>query len=309
MVYFVCVMAASLVRLRWKALVGLVGITVIAGIVIAAGGSGWIGGRWRGSSIMSGKGGELVVLVGAYGAAVLWGGGRAVLGGYAWVRRRRVSERTFTERKATMITAGFRAIADRIRRLNRGIRRRRMGIGYALGGAVVTLIVIAGWRFYAGWRTGRVELTTEGDPVVVQVLAEDSDTPIGEPFDLAARAVVELPEGDYRLRVNGKGRLGRTFRFEINRGETHRRTISIDDGRLLGGDAVKWASSGDRYREVRIPFPPVIAALELEPGKTSFVEWTEGSLICRDGETGNVVWDALSPGAGRSSEDGIRRRP
>ena len=54
--------------------------------------------------------------------------------------------------------------------------------------------------------------------MVVQVLAEDSDTPIGEPFDLAARAVVELPEGDYRLRVNGKGRLGRTFRFAVNRG-------------------------------------------------------------------------------------------
>ncbi len=193
-----------------------------------------------------------------------------------------------------MITARLRAIADRARRLDRG-NRRGMGIAYALGGAVVTLVVIAGWRFYAEWRTGRVEFRTEGDPVVVQVLAENSDTPIGEPFDLAAQAVVELPEGDYRLRVNGKGRMGRTFRFAVNRGETQGPTISIDDGRLLGGNHVTIGLFGDEHREVRIPFPSVIVALELTPGKASLVEWGEGSLICRDSETGNVRWDAFHP--------------
>ena len=60
---------------------------------------------------------------------------------------------------------------------------------------------------------GRVELTTEGEPLLIQVLGENSDTAIGEPFDVVSRHVVKLPAGDYRLRVSGKGRLSRTYRF------------------------------------------------------------------------------------------------
>ena len=184
---------------------------------------------------------------------------------------------------------------SRARRVVTAVRRLRAKVGYLLAGIAMTLVVIAGWRFYAEWGTGRVELRTEDDPLVVQVLAEDSDTPIGEPFDLATRAMVELPEGDYRLRVDGKGRMGRTFRFAVNRDETLGPTISIDDGRLLGGDLFEFGLSGYRHLELRIPFQPVIAALELQPGKASFIEWAEESFVCRDGETGKVVWDAFHP--------------
>ena len=55
---------------------------------------------------------------------------------------------------------------------------------------------------------------------MVQVLDETSDMAVGEPFDLVDRAVLTLPEGEYRLRVDGTGRLGRTYRFAVNRGET-----------------------------------------------------------------------------------------
>ena len=193
-----------------------------------------------------------------------------------------------------MITARLRAIAERARRLS-WANWLRMGIGYALGVAVMTLLAIAGWRIYAGWRTGRVELWTEGDPVVVQVLAEDSDTPIGEPFDLATRAVVELPDGDYRLRVDGKGRLGRTFRFAVNRGETLAHSISIDEGRLLAEEPGEESEPVTRRHERWIPFEPVTTALELEPGTRHFVQWSDRSLYCRDGRTGAVLWDALHP--------------
>ena len=159
-----------------------------------------------------------------------------------------------------MIITRLRAIADRARRLS-WEGRRWMGIGYALTCVAITLLVIAGWRFYTGWRSGRVELTTEGDPVVVQVLAEDSDTPIGEPFDLATRAVVELPEGDYRLRVNGMGRLGRTFRFAVNRGETQAHSISINEGQLLGGEPGEGTEPATRRHERWIPFERVTTAL------------------------------------------------
>jgi PQQ-like domain len=192
---------------------------------------------------------------------------------------------------------------------------RRRGIGHALAGAAVTMLVIAGWRLYAGWRMGRIELTTDGEPVVAQVLAEASDTAFGEPFDVAARAVVALPAGEYRLRVDGKGRLGRTYRFAVNRAETQSHTISIDEGRLLGGEHAPAAErrklARDNARgfvqlltgvvpkpdEVRIPirFAPVSAALVLTPGKAQLIEWTDRSFICRDGASGAVLWDALHP--------------
>ncbi len=162
---------------------------------------------------------------------------------------------------------------------------------------LVMATCIVGWRAHAEWQLGRIELTTDGEPVVAQVLAEASDTTIGEPFDLVSRAVVALPAGEFRLRVNGKGRLGRTYRFAVNRGETQSHTISIDEGRLLGGERAPATERKQRHRAVPSPFSPVTAALELTAGKADLVEWTKGSLICRDGATGKVLWDALHPAA------------
>ena len=180
---------------------------------------------------------------------------------------------------------------------------------------LVLAAAIGGWWVYSGWRIGRIELTTEGEPVVVQVLAEQSETTIGAPFDLASRAVVTLPAGEYRLRVDGTGRLGRTYRFAVNRGETQSHAISIDEGRLLGGERALASErkTGERDLATRlaellgrdkpkrekahrsIPFAPGTAALELSPGKADLIEWTAGSFICRDGATGAVIWDALHP--------------
>ncbi len=115
-----------------------------------------------------------------------------------------------------------------------GGRHARIVVCAAVIGAVAMLIGIVGWRIHEGSRRGRVELVAEGEPMVGQVLEGDSDVAIGEPFDIATRAAVNLPEGDYRLRVNGMGRLGRTFRFVVAGGETHVHTVSIDEGRLLG---------------------------------------------------------------------------
>ncbi len=111
-----------------------------------------------------------------------------------------------------------------LRRVADLARRQQRVILTIAAAAAATLLLMAGsvlaWRFYAEWRLGRIELKTDDGPVVAQVLAESSDTPIGDPFDLVTRAVVTLPDGEYRLRVNGMGRLGRTYRFAVNRGET-----------------------------------------------------------------------------------------
>ena len=160
---------------------------------------------------------------------------------------------------------------------------------------VLMATMVAGWWLYAEWRVGYVEMSTEGQPVVVQVLAEASDTAVGEPFDLVTNAVVALREGEYRLRVNGKGRLGRTFRFVVNRGERQAHSISVDEGRLIGGEPRPPAVLEKTVRSVPIPYAKMTAALELEPGRSSLIQWSTDSLICRDGASGAVRWDTLHP--------------
>ena len=170
---------------------------------------------------------------------------------------------------------------------------------YVVPSVLATLLVVlaasGGWWFYSGWRLGRIELTTEGEPVVAQVLDETLDVEIGEPFDLVTRAVLELPAGDYGLRVNGKGRLGRTYRFAVNRGETLAHKISIDDELLLGGEQAAVEKGRWPQRLAPIHFTFVAGAIELTPGKAELIELGMKSLICRDGVTRNVRWDAFQP--------------
>ena len=144
------------------------------------------------------------------------------------------------------------------------VGQRGKRLGDAAVGALVLLTVVLGWRFYAKWRSGRVELTTDGDAVIVRVLEETGTRAVGEPLGLVDRAVIELPEGDYQLRVEGKGRLSRTFRFAVNRGELQSYSISIDEGRLLGGEPAGEEDGGTEHKAMPVPWPAVARALVLD---------------------------------------------
>ena len=127
------------------------------------------------------------------------------------------------------------------------------------------------------------------------MLALNSHDPIGEAFDLVDRAVLTLPDGEYQLRVDGKGRVGRTYRFAVNRGERQLHAVSLDEGRLLGGEPAPPMPMEKADRHVPIQFAAVTAALELEPGKADFIQWSDGSLTRRDGSSGTVHTGCVSP--------------
>jgi hypothetical protein len=173
------------------------------------------------------------------------------------------------------------------------IRDRAITVAVTL---LVLLIGFAGWRYFSQRRLGRIILINQGPPLSVQVLPDTGDEPIDEPFDLVTRRTLALPEGDYRLRVNAVGRLGRTYRFAVNRGETIEHELSLDEGRLLGRDLdpSDWAGQ-DKPREEPMPFALVTRALELNPGRCDIVELNGKSVVRRDSITGEVVWDTANP--------------
>ncbi len=183
-------------------------------------------------------------------------------------------------------------VANSIRERAPTIRDRALTAAATL---LIVLSAVAAWRFYAEWRLGRIELTTDGPPLTVQILPEDGDEPLGEPFDMARRGVVALSDGDYRLRVTARGRLSRTYRVAVNRGETQTCPLSLEEGRLLGGERNTPLPNEERPIERPIPFVPTTVALGLTPGKADFIERTRDSLLRRDAVTGDVIWDALRP--------------
>ena len=174
-------------------------------------------------------------------------------------------------------------VVERIVRYVRQRRKTLAGAGVAAAAAVLLMAAaLVGWRYYADWRLGRVELTADGPPLAAEVLPESgSDQPITDPFDVGARAVIALPAGDYRLRVRGAGLLSQTYKVAFHRGETRAHHLTLSDNRLLGAED--------------IPFSPVSEALMLTAGKADFLEWNGETLIRRDGSTGKPVWDAARP--------------
>ncbi len=183
-------------------------------------------------------------------------------------------------------------------RLARFVQKHSKPIKGAAIATVATLLLIAGawlvWRIDSESRLGRVELTNAGVPLTLQILSESDDAPIGKSLGLIRREVLTLPDGDYRLRASARGRLSRTFRFAVNRGELLSHPLSLDEGRLLGGEFGGDSSQG--YPAERpMSVVPATRALELTPGKRDLIESSRQTLIRRDAVTGRVIWDASRP--------------
>jgi hypothetical protein len=192
---------------------------------------------------------------------------------------------------------GLRALV--VERARRYLRHPRHDLRIALASALATLLLVAAgfltWNFYASWRIGRIELTNDGPPLTAQIFPETGDLPLDEPLDIVTRSTLALPAGDYRMRLTAPGRLGRTYRFAVNRGELLAQTLSLDEGLLLGGERSPEMLALGQRRPDPIPFPQTLAAVELTPGRRDFVEWTRSTMIRRDPQTGWVVWDAAQP--------------
>ena len=172
-----------------------------------------------------------------------------------------------------------------VERIVRYVRQRRKTLTGAGLAAAATILLMTGafgvWRFFGEWRLGRVVLTTTGPALTTVALPESGDEPITEPFDVGTHTTLALPAGDYRLRAQGPGLLGQTYRLAVNRGETRRYRLSLEQNCLLN--------------DLSIPYPRAGDALILGPGKADLIEWAGQTLLRRDVKSGSTIWNSAQP--------------
>ncbi|MHB1557755.1 MAG: hypothetical protein ACYC61_09765, partial [Isosphaeraceae bacterium] len=170
---------------------------------------------------------------------------------------------------------------------------RRLILRAASALVALELAILAAWWVYDGWRRGQVELVNGGPPLTVEVLDESGTSLIGDPIELITRTTLRLPDGDYRVRLSGMGRLSQTYRLAVNRGESARYEVSLDGGRLLGDDP------DEPIRRIAmdppVPFQPSTVVGELVFGRAAFVHAGRATILQRDAITGMVTWDASRP--------------
>jgi serine/threonine protein kinase len=169
-----------------------------------------------------------------------------------------------------------------VERLVRYVRQRRKtlrGAGVVAAATVLLMIGAFGaWRYYSAWRLGHVVLTTSGPALTTVVLPASGDEPIAESFDVGTHATVSLPAGDYRLRVQGAGLVGQTYRLAVNRGESRSYRLTLDKNSLMN--------------DLSIPYPLAGDAMMLKRGKADLIEWTGQTLLRRDLSKGQAIWNA-----------------
>ncbi len=166
------------------------------------------------------------------------------------------------------------------------VRRRVAAVSLALAAAVA-------WWVHDHWRRGEAELVNIGPPLTVEVLDESGTIPVGEPIELITRTTLRLPDGDYWVRLSGRGRLGQTYRLAVNRGESIQYRMSLDGGRLLGDDPDEPFQR--RSPADPVPFRASTTAVEFLPGKADIIHTGRATILRRDGADGTVVWDASRP--------------
>lgn len=124
----------------------------------------------------------------------------------------------------------------------RWVKKHRRTAMIAGTGAVVAVIAIVGgilgYRGYHEARLGRFQVTTDGPPLVAEVLHKDSDERVLPEFTVPTQQHVAVPEGHYRLRLSRKGDLSETYQMLVQRGARTTYHLALGERRLGPGTSL-----------------------------------------------------------------------
>jgi serine/threonine protein kinase len=115
-----------------------------------------------------------------------------------------------------------------VRRQRRSVVLTSVSVGATL---FLTFGSILGNALYRNWQLSFLSFSTETPPLVVQVL-DENESAVTPPVTVPTQQPLELPNGNYHLRVAGRGRFSEVVRLHAPRGEHLTYQLGLNDQTL-----------------------------------------------------------------------------
>lgn len=116
-------------------------------------------------------------------------------------------------------------------RTARWVKRQQHSVKLAATAVALTLLVtiggMLGWSGYEVWRQAAIKLNATTPPLVVEIL--DTSHRLVRVETAPMQNAIDVPAGDYRLRVSGEGKLSETFDVALTRGSESNFTLDLHD--------------------------------------------------------------------------------
>jgi hypothetical protein len=174
-------------------------------------------------------------------------------------------------------------------------QRRSVVVGAAAAAlAVITVgVIAAAVSLHRQSQLSYLRLETDGPPLVAEILNEREESVIW-PFRVPTVSPVELPAGEYRVRLSGRDLLSETFQLLLEPGKTHGFNVDLTDRQL--------------WEPMAINPNAYVTALDLD-GHGDIISWEvrDGVMSVKrlEGATTKQVWGSMMTppgGAGWWSE-------
>lgn len=165
----------------------------------------------------------------------------------------------------------------------RWLRTQRQGVRITTYAVAATLVLVlgglVGLRAYDQWRTSSLTLVTPTPPLTAELI--DAAHEVVAATTVPTERPLTLRDGGYELRLSSLNQWSQTFETRLPRGESHRRTVNIDDQQLwMPTTTARWWSLVD------------------DADGAALLLWSDEGVACEGGVPKRVRWKStLKPGS------------
>jgi hypothetical protein len=149
-------------------------------------------------------------------------------------------------------------------------------VGLSAAAAAATLLIaitaVASTYGYRRWQTAYLQLATNRPPLVAEVLSSRDAAPLATQT-VPTQNPIELPAGDYRLRITGDGRMSQDYQVALARQARTEQRIDLEDQLLWG-----------------LNLPRSFAVVDFADG-ADVLAFDESAIHLHDGATGFHRWN------------------
>ncbi len=183
--------------------------------------------------------------------------------------------------------------ATPLEQTRRWVKRNRRQLATAAVAVVATIALLLGgsqwWQLRQAWRLATLKLNTQKGPLTAEVLTSGGDLVV-PPFTVPNEQPLSIPEGEYRLRVSGRGAFSKTAWMTVKPRQSLQLNVDLDHREIYPPIGV---GSVGGYEFVDFGNDLDLIVLPDTPNKPDFekVGNRKPNLLRRvDAATGKDVW-------------------